>query len=143
MSNPPDDRRAEREEPGAPERKNPLPGGNEAFVCRVCGASVRPLRNGSIRNHCPECLWSLHVDRVPGDRAEECVGPMRPIGLEGGAGTGWTIVFRCERCGAERRNRAAEDDPEQPDRWDRLVELSSRGPAAPGRPRDGRRRRGG
>ncbi len=112
------------EEP--PARRNPLPGGNEAFTCAKCGASVRPLRNGSVRNHCPQCLWSLHVDRVPGDRAEACGGLMRPIGIQGTTASGWTIIFRCERCGAERRNRAAEDDPEQPDSWDVLVALSSK-----------------
>jgi hypothetical protein len=106
-------------------RKNLLPGGNDPFTCRFCGARVRPLRNGSTRNHCPECLWSLHVDRVPGDRAEQCGGPMKPLGLQGSSAEGWTITFRCLHCGALRRNRAAHDDPEQPDRWELLVELST------------------
>jgi hypothetical protein len=126
MASSPDRRGRPEDAPG--ERRNPLPGGNEPFTCQRCGASVRPLRNGSIRNHCPECLWSLHVDRVPGDRAEGCNGLLRPVGIEGSAAAGWTILFRCERCGAQRRNRAAADDPEQPDRWDVLVELSSTSP---------------
>jgi len=121
------------------ERKNLLPGGNDPFVCARCGAQVNALRNGSARNHCPECLWSLHVDRVPGDRAEVCRGAQEPVGLEGGASTGWTIVFRCVRCGAVRRNRAADDDPVQPDRWEALVALSAR-PRKTGRtPRRGKR----
>jgi hypothetical protein len=142
MPPPPGAGRPDREEAGGTrERKNPLPGGNEPFTCIRCGASVKPLRNGSIRNHCPECLWSLHVDRVPGDRSEACRGPMRPIGIEGSSGAGWTILFRCERCGAERRNRAAEDDPEAPDRWERLIELSSRGGDRDPRKAGGRHRR--
>ena len=111
-------------------RKNPLPGGNEPFLCLRCGIQVEPLRNGTIRNHCPGCLWSLHVDRVPGDRAESCGGLMRPVGIEGSASRGWSIHFCCERCGAERRNRASTDDPVQPDRWDLLVALSTSARAA-------------
>ncbi len=110
-----------------PGRKNPLSGGNDPFTCRFCRAPVRPLANGSVRNHCPECLWSLHVDLVPGDRAERCGGAMKPIGLQGSPSAGWKISFRCLRCGAVRSNRAAQDDPVQPDRWDLLVELSTRG----------------
>jgi RNHCP domain-containing protein len=124
-------------------RRNPLPGGNEGFQCRSCGAEVRPLANGSVRNHCPECLCSLHVDRVPGDRAEACAGLQRAVGLSGGPSTGWTILFRCERCGCERRNRAADDDPVQPDRWDLLVELSTRALAKTAKSRSVRRRRKG
>ena len=36
---------------------------NEAFVCKVCGRTVVPQGAGSEhRNHCPNCLSSLHVD---------------------------------------------------------------------------------
>lgn len=115
--------------PPMADRKNPLPGGNQAFTCRCCGERVQPLQNGSVRNHCPECLWSLHVDRVPGDRAEGCGGSMEPVGLEGSASAGFSIIFRCLRCGATRKNRAAHDDPVQPDRWEALVALSARGPS--------------
>ncbi len=115
--------------PAAGDRKNPLPGGNQGFVCRVCGCEVLPLLNGSVRNHCPKCLWSAHVDRVPGDRSERCGGLMRPIGVVGSPGAGWHIVHRCLECGAVRSNRTAEDDPRQPDDWDRIVELSAGGGA--------------
>lgn len=118
-------RDAEEQDPEP--RRNFLGRGNEPFTCAVCGAEVLPLLNGSFRNHCPACLWSVHVDVTPGDRAEACGGPMRPVGLVGSEGAGWQIVHRCESCGAERRNRTAEDDPRQPDSWDRLVEISAAG----------------
>ena len=90
-------------------------GRNTGFVCAVCGAEVLPLARGALRNHCPRCLCSLHVDVNPGDRAQECGGVMRPVGAELTGNKGWVILHRCERCGAERRNRAALDDPGQPD----------------------------
>ena len=37
---------------------------DDGFVCARCGAEVRPLGYSS-RNHCPFCLWSLHVDTSP------------------------------------------------------------------------------
>jgi hypothetical protein len=46
---------------------------------------------------------------APGDRAAECGGLMRPVGVlfEGGR---HILVQRCERCGHQRRNRAARND---------------------------------
>ena len=111
-------------QPGDPQRKNLLPSGNDSFTCQVCGCSVLPLENGSFRSHCPECLWSRHVDVVPGDRASACGGLMEPIALEGSSAAGWVVVHRCVRCDARRRNRTAENDPRQPDSWDRMVEVS-------------------
>lgn len=89
---------------------------------------MAPLQNGSYRSHCPECLWSRHVDIQPGDRAATCGGLMEPVALLGSVGKGWSLLHRCVDCGFERRNRTAEDDPAQPDRWDRLIEVSSRAP---------------
>jgi hypothetical protein len=63
---------------------------------------------------------------VPGDRAEACGGLMEPIGLRGTSTAGWDIVHRCLRCGAVRRNRAALDDPRQPDSWEAVRELAAR-----------------
>ena len=40
-----------------------------AFTCVHCGAEVLPMGKSS-RNHCPFCLWSLHVDILPGDTPE-------------------------------------------------------------------------
>ena len=68
---------------------------NDTFTCKVCGRLCTPQGAGSDhRNHCPNCLSSLHVDIEPGDRAADC-----------GA-----IIHRCKRCGALSSNRVAADD---------------------------------
>ena len=90
---------------------------NTGFICARCGAEVLPLTNGSYRNHCPFCLYSLHVDNIPGDRASACLGLMKPVGVRSNSKKGWQIVHRCEKCGAEKVCRAAEDT-EQPDNSD-------------------------
>ena len=110
------------------ERKNPYHGGNDPFECANCGAEVGPLVHGGQRNHCPVCLCSQHVDGpVPGDRAADCAGIMRPVAVERSSKKGWVIIHRCERCGALRRNKAAEDS-EQPDSFDELLRLAEQGP---------------
>ncbi len=98
---------------------------NEGFVCERCGASVAPLSNGSCRNHCPECLWSKHVDIVPGDRAAVCGGLMECIAVEADARRGWMLVHKCTRCGIIRRNKAALNDPRQPDRFETILRVAS------------------
>ena len=82
------------------------------------------MGNGSFRSHCPECLWSRHVDCVPGDRSSDCRGLMEPVALEGSSSSEWVLVHVCVKCGARRRNKTAEKDPRQPDRWDRLIEVA-------------------
>ena len=48
---------------------------NDTFTCKVCGRICTPQNAGSDhRNHCPNCLSSLHVDEEPGDRASDCGG---------------------------------------------------------------------
>ena len=57
----------------------------DSFTCKVCGWLVTPEAAGSDhRNHCPNCLSSLHMDEEPGDR--------------------------CRRCGKLSSNRSAADD---------------------------------
>ena len=80
----------------------------------MCGKEVLPVTNGSFRNHCPFCLCSLHVDINPGDRASECGGILRPVGVDYRAGKGWMILHVCEKCGYTARNKAAVDTV-QPD----------------------------
>lgn len=82
---------------------------DESFVCLNCGKEVSPLGYTS-RNHCPYCLWSIHVDVNPGDRANECRGALRPVRTEPDPKKGFVVIHRCERCGEIRRNRAAADD---------------------------------
>ena len=45
----------------------------ESFTCKVCGRLVVSAGAGSShRNHCPNCLSSLHVDIELGDRESDC-----------------------------------------------------------------------
>ena len=99
-------------------------GTNNPFTCLHCGREVLPLENGSVRNHCPHCLYSLHVDVFPGDRASECGGLLEPIGVEQSPKKGWVLLHRCQQCGFEGRNKAAPDDPVQPDDYGKILELS-------------------
>ena len=63
---------------------------DEAFTCRHCGRLVVPEGAGSDhRNHCPNCLSSLHVDEEPGE---------------------WALLHRCRMCGTIHANRVAADD---------------------------------
>jgi hypothetical protein len=105
-------------------RRFTVQGTNSAFVCQHCKTHVLPLENGSVRNHCPACLHSLHVDEFPGDRASLCGGLLEPVGVEHHAKKGWVILHQCQKCGALRRNKAALDDPHQPDDYEIIVTLS-------------------
>lgn len=101
-------------------------GTNQGFTCLACGTLVPPLTNGSVRNHCPSCLRSVHVDVLPGDRAADCGGVLDPVGVERSGKKGWILIHRCRSCGAVRRNKAALDDARAPDSWDAIVALSTR-----------------
>jgi hypothetical protein len=87
---------------------------NQGFRCEQCGRQVPPLSNGSYRNHCPACLYSKHVDRLPGDRQSPCGGLMAPVGLHYHSKKGYQIVHRCQVCGQEQLNKAARNtiDPD-------------------------------
>ncbi len=84
---------------------------NEVFVCRGCGREVVPEGAGSDhRNHCPNCLMSLHVDIEPGDRASDCGGYMEPVAVWVRKKGEWAIIHRCRQCGQMSSNRIAADD---------------------------------
>lgn len=84
---------------------------SEVFTCRVCGRTVVPAGAGSDhRNHCPNCLTSLHVDNEPGDRQSECGGIMDAIALWIRNNGECAVIHRCRRCGALSSNRTAADD---------------------------------
>lgn len=54
----------------------------ESFTCRNCGYPVVPAGAGSDhRNHCPNCLCSVHLDIEPGDRESDCGGLMEPVAV--------------------------------------------------------------
>jgi len=81
------------------------------FTCKVCGALVKPLaEGGGNRNHCPQCLSSVHLDVNPGDRAAACGGIMDPIGVWAKKNGEWAVIHRCRTCGALSANRIASDD---------------------------------
>ena len=83
----------------------------ESFVCKSCGRLVVPVGAGSDhRNHCPNCLASLHLDEIPGDRAADCGGIMEPVGVWVRKNGEWAIIHRCRRCGCFSSNRIAADD---------------------------------
>ena len=84
-----------------------------AFICRNCGYCVPPPESGTRnRNHCPHCLWSLHVDLRTGDRRSGCRGQMEPAGIRVLPDGEWAIIHRCVKCGFLRSNRIAGDDNE-------------------------------
>ncbi|HNZ66513.1 MAG: RNHCP domain-containing protein [Planctomycetes bacterium] len=92
---------------------------NESFQCLECGYQVPPAEK-TCRNHCPECLFSLHVDdQVPGDRESDCGGLMEPIKVEK-TSKGFVIIHKCQECGYIHRNKTLEDD-----NWDKIIELTT------------------
>ena len=95
------------------------------FIC--CGCNNEVLFSANIgtahRNHCSHCLASCHLDKdFSGDRATNCGGCMRAIGLtfkkegidkhsnqkEGEL----MIIHECVICGKISINRLASDDDE-------------------------------
>ena len=99
---------------------------NNYFICKNCGKKVNLNAIGTKhRNHCPYCLWSLHVDgKIYGDRKPICHGLMEPIGLAfkdegidkyGKKRQGEIMInHKCQICGKESKNRIAGDDnPEE------------------------------
>lgn len=84
---------------------------HRGFVCAHCSREVQTDAPGTKhRNHCPYCLWSLHLDDRPGDRAAYCGGEMEPVAVEVRKGGEWALIHRCRDCGALRANRIAGDD---------------------------------
>lgn len=84
---------------------------DEVFTCRVCARTIVPQGAGSAhRNHCPNCLTSLHVDITPGDRQSDCGGIMDAIALWVRKNGESAVIHRCRRCGALSSNRVAADD---------------------------------
>jgi rubrerythrin len=87
----------------------------ENFVCSRCGTEV--VGTG-YTDHCPNCLWSKHVDINPGDRASSCEGMMEPVGIEK-KGSDYYICYRCVGCGFRHRVKMVPGDD-----FDKVVKLS-------------------
>ena len=81
---------------------------DEEFICLNFGKKVDKLEYSS-RDHCPHCLYSLHVDINPGDRQNNCKGLLKPIDLEKFKDT-YKIIYKCEKCNQLHKNIMAKDD---------------------------------
>jgi hypothetical protein len=81
---------------------------DESFVCENCGMEVEKLVYSS-RDHCPYCLCSKHVDKLPGDRAESCKGILKPVQTIPKK-DGFDIIYKCDKCNEIRKNKSAADD---------------------------------
>lgn len=90
---------------------------DENFICENCGHMVNKL-NYTARDHCPVCLFSKHIDILPGDRENKCHGLLKPIGIEKFKNT-YKILYECEKCHEKHKNIMANDD-----NMDLIIELS-------------------
>ena len=90
---------------------------NEDFVCLNCGKKVSKS-SYTARDHCPFCLYSKHVDILPGDRQNTCQGILEPIGIEKFKNT-YKIIYRCNKCGELHKNIMHDDD-----NMDLIIKLS-------------------
>lgn len=73
----------------------------ENFICKHCGIFVK---GNGYTNHCPECLYSMHIDQNPGDRQEKCHGSMSPIDILTKGGEPKSVVHQCQSCKLVRQN---------------------------------------
>jgi hypothetical protein len=90
----------------------------EDFICEFCGTIIR---GSGYTNHCPNCLYSKHVDdQFPGDRASACKSLMKPIGLQIKSGR-YIIFHQCCLCQKITRNKAAPEDNKE-----KLIDLSTK-----------------
>jgi len=79
----------------------------EDFVCKVCGTKVKGT---GYTNHCPNCLFSLHVDEeIPGDRASNCKGLMEPLKAEIEKGE-YILTHKCQICKKVIKNKTSQED---------------------------------
>ena len=83
----------------------------DEFKCLNCHKVVFLSAPGTKnRNHCPFCLYSLHVDNESGDRKSSCKGLMAPIGKIFKKDGEEVIIHKCVSCSFVRKNRIAGDD---------------------------------
>lgn len=82
---------------------------DKSFICVWCGRFVPELKYSS-RDHCTNCLASLHVDINPGDRMNTCGGILFPQDVTVSGKKGYIIQYKCSKCGKLHNNKSAEDD---------------------------------
>lgn len=92
---------------------------DEEFICENCHKKV-PKLEYSARDHCPYCLYSKHVDILPGDRMNDCNGLLIPIDIEKFKQT-YKIIYKCDKCNQIHKNIVAVDDD-----MDLIIELSKK-----------------
>jgi hypothetical protein len=99
------------------------------FRCINCKEMIFPPNFGTEqRNHCPNCLVSLHLDHAPGDRSSGCGSKMEAISIWVRRNE-WIIIHRCLGCAVIHANRIAPDDNES-----MLIHLASQAMAKPSFP---------
>ncbi len=81
---------------------------DESFICEHCGKNVQKL-NYTARDHCPYCLYSKHVDIMPGDRKNSCCGLLEPVSIEKFKDN-FKIIYKCQKCKELHKNIMAKDD---------------------------------
>ena len=94
---------------------------DEEFICKNCGKEVSKLEY-TARDHCPYCLYSIHIDINPGDRLNTCLGLLKPRGIEKFKDS-YKIVYKCLKCGEIHKNIMASDDD-----MNLIIELSKETP---------------
>ena len=95
---------------------------NEGFVCKHCGFKNGPAEK-TCRNHCAQCLYSMHIDKdTPGDRKSACGSMMIPFSIDKSGKKGIMITHKCLKCGKISRNKTADDD-----NMEKIIEVSTYG----------------
>ena len=92
---------------------------DEEFICENCHKKITKL-GYTARDHCNYCLYSKHVDIMPGDRKNNCLGLLRPIGIEKYRDT-YKIIYQCDKCHQFHKNIMARDD-----NMDLIIELTKK-----------------
>lgn len=110
-----------------PQRRGRHSRRSQTFRCQHCRIDVPLDAPGTRhRNHCPQCLWSAHLDERPGDRRSPCGGGMEPIAVWVRPDGEWSLVHRCGSCRVTKVNRIAGDDNDLV-----LMSIAARPMAAP------------
>ncbi len=88
---------------------------DEDFECQNCHMMVPRRGGGYCRNHCPNCLYSYHVDlKLPGDRKCTCQSLMKPVDMiYNSAKKTYQIIHECLKCKYRHPVTVAKDDSKE------------------------------